>query len=155
MNCRGGSFPCHLPFYSPICGWLLPEDAWARGRALGWCTGTGTLAMGLHNCGCCRSRVECVANRIGYNGGSICQDYCWEGWTLTQQREEQIERGEKQQLLEETWWHSKYLQSTWCPRSWLPQSLTAVVSGYFVSNTLPQAVWSVRLVQGRWKLPPA
>lgn len=95
LDCTEVSFTYHLQFYSPIRGWFLPEDAWAWGRALGWRTGTGTLAMGLHNCSCCRSRVECVANRIGYNGGSICQDYCWEGWTLTQPREEQIQRGKK------------------------------------------------------------
>ena len=91
LDCTEASFMCHLQFYSPVCGWLLPEDAWARGRALGRRAGTGTLAVGLHNCRCCRSRVECVANRIGYDGGSICQDYCWEGWTSTQQREEQRE----------------------------------------------------------------
>lgn len=77
---------CHLQSHSPICSWFLPEDAWARGRALGW--GTGTLAVGLNNCSCCRSCVERVANRIGYNGGSIRQDYCWEGQTSIWEREQ-------------------------------------------------------------------
>lgn len=80
---------CHLQFHSPIRGWFLAKDARAWGGALGWSTGTGTLVVGLHNCSCCRCSVECVANRIGYNGGSICQDYCWEGWTWTQQRQKQ------------------------------------------------------------------
>lgn len=75
-----------LQSYSPIRGWFLPEDARAWGRALCW--GTGTLAVRLYNCSCCRSSVEGVANRVGYNGGSICQDYCWEGWMLAEKRED-------------------------------------------------------------------